>query len=301
MYRKTFIRFVSLVFFTFQHDLAKDLCIPPSGDRYISKRLPVVPFTVLFNVGIYSCFKQCEAYAICLSINFNRIQFMCELNSQKRNETLYLVDDGNFIYKEIPDIFDYRDKRCGNLHCNHFSKCVRTKFKKYVCLAIGCDDSVPVLGNGAIVKQTFSPPLVTFECDRDYTGVGTNNTISCVPGGKWPILSYRCEYSGQTGLLRLENGNSTHEGRVEIYINGQWGTVCDDLWTDTEASVVCKMLGYTGLSTSRSEAYFGKGTGPIWLDNVKCSGSEHLLLECNHNTIGSHNCGHLEDAGVTCK
>ncbi|XP_048770739.1 scavenger receptor cysteine-rich domain superfamily protein-like isoform X2 [Ostrea edulis] len=242
MYRKTFIRFVSLVFFTFQHDLAKDLCIPPSGDRYISKRLPVVPFTVLFNVGIYSCFKQCEAYAICLSINFNRIQFMCELNSQKRNETLYLVDDGNFIYKEIPDIFDYRDKRCGNLHCNHFSKCVRTKFKKYVCLAIG-----------------------------------------------------------QTGLLRLENGNSTHEGRVEIYINGQWGTVCDDLWTDTEASVVCKMLGYTGLSTSRSEAYFGKGTGPIWLDNVKCSGSEHLLLECNHNTIGSHNCGHLEDAGVTCK
>lgn len=57
---------------------------------------------------------------------------------------------------------------------------------------------------------------------------------------------YFIYYQGQTGLLRLENGNSTHEGRVEIYINGQWGTVCDDLWTDTEASVVCKMLGYTG-------------------------------------------------------
>ena len=49
-----------------------------------------------------------------------------------------------------------------------------------------------------------------------------------------------------------------------------------------------------------SFAFFGEGTGPIWLDNVFCTGFESELLECPHNGIGNHNCGHYEDASVKC-
>ena len=52
--------------------------------------------------------------------------------------------------------------------------------------------------------------------------------------------------------------------------------------------------------TFYSSAYFGAGTGPIWLDDLSCSGSELTLLQCSHKGLGSHNCGHYEHVGVRC-
>ncbi|XP_053475652.1 neurotrypsin isoform X1 [Ictalurus furcatus] len=100
--------------------------------------------------------------------------------------------------------------------------------------------------------------------------------------------------------VRLVGGENEREGRVEILVSGQWGTICDDGWTDEDAEVVCRELGYSGVAKARVMAYFGEGHGPIHVDNVKCTGAERSLADCIKQPIGSHDCRHSEDAGVIC-
>ena len=104
------------------------------------------------------------------------------------------------------------------------------------------------------------------------------------------------------GEVRLVNGgNSSCSGRVEIFIQGQWGTVCDDGWGLPDAQVVCRQLGCGRGLSAEARARFGPGQGPIFLDDINCSGNESNLTQCGHRGLGSHNCRHHEDAGVVCE
>ncbi len=87
---------------------------------------------------------------------------------------------------------------------------------------------------------------------------------------------------------------------MEITRNGTWGTICDDSWNIQDANVVCRQLGYDSATDAFSNAYFGQGTGPIYLDDVTCFGSETSLDQCFASEFGQHNCHHFEDAGVRC-
>ncbi|XP_068779591.1 deleted in malignant brain tumors 1 protein-like isoform X1 [Struthio camelus] len=100
--------------------------------------------------------------------------------------------------------------------------------------------------------------------------------------------------------LRLVNGLNRCSGRVELLHEHQWGTVCDDDWSFTDAKVVCQQLGCGMVISAPGSAHFGKGSGPIWLDNVQCSGTEAALSECQAMPWGINNCDHGEDAGVVC-
>ena len=99
--------------------------------------------------------------------------------------------------------------------------------------------------------------------------------------------------------VRLVNGTTEYEGRVEVYHNGEWGTVCDDGWDLYDARVVCRQLGFRPIAVLKS-AHYGEGSGEIWLDDVDCVGNEFIIENCAHNGWGNHNCYHYQDAGVIC-
>ncbi|CAI8029058.1 Galectin-3-binding protein, partial [Geodia barretti] len=104
------------------------------------------------------------------------------------------------------------------------------------------------------------------------------------------------------GDLRLVGGNTEYEGRVEVCVSQEWSTVCRDGWDITDATVVCNQLrlsNNTGYLVRYAYDY-GIGRGPIFLNDVDCSGDEERLIDCEHNEISVRDCDHFQDAGVYC-
>ena len=100
--------------------------------------------------------------------------------------------------------------------------------------------------------------------------------------------------------IRLAGTSSQKQGRVEVYHNGEWGTVCDDGWDNTDATVVCRQLGFYSSVRAYGSAPYGQGTGPIWLSRLSCFGYESSLFECGQLSVTTKNCTHSDDAAVTC-
>ncbi|ELU11585.1 hypothetical protein CAPTEDRAFT_135691, partial [Capitella teleta] len=99
--------------------------------------------------------------------------------------------------------------------------------------------------------------------------------------------------------VRLVDGNSENQGRIEMFHSGEWGTVCDDGFGLQAALVVCRSMGYNH-GYHYGDARFGEGSGNIWLDGVDCDGDEDSIEQCDHNEWVHHDCNHSKDAGVAC-
>ncbi|VDI68326.1 Hypothetical predicted protein, partial [Mytilus galloprovincialis] len=168
----------------------------------------------------------------------------------------------------------------------------------------------------AIVQDFFCPGYSNSNGVDDCTGrkLGTNNYCTYklyIECDSSPITTeesvttslYSVDTSGSYTNVRLVGGNYYWEGRVEIYHNGAWGTICDDNFDTNEAKVICTMLGYNryGSVTAYGSAAFGEGRGSIMLDDLQCNGYESDISHCASNGWNHHNCGHGEDASVSCR
>ncbi|RDD39051.1 Fibrillin-2 [Trichoplax sp. H2] len=109
-----------------------------------------------------------------------------------------------------------------------------------------------------------------------------------------------CEFVGE-GTIRLVGGQYADSGRLEIYHNNMWGTVCSDYFHKADANVVCRQLDFNLGAANYGNYHGSSSTGPIWLSNLHCKGNEMYLKECRHNGWGVHNCGHDKDISVTCR
>ena len=98
------------------------------------------------------------------------------------------------------------------------------------------------------------------------------------------------------GDLRLRDGAADSSGRLEVYLGGRWGDVCDDGFGDEEGAVACRQLGYSGFVRRMVAPEYGSGV--FLMDDVVCTGSENSLIDCRYARVS--NCLYFEAFGISC-
>uniref|UniRef100_A0A8D0Z0J0 SRCR domain-containing protein n=1 Tax=Sus scrofa TaxID=9823 RepID=A0A8D0Z0J0_PIG len=169
-----------------------------------------------------------------------------------------------------------------------------------VCRQLGCGPAV-----SAPPGAHFGPGLGRILLDSVHCS-GEESHLALCAHDAW--FTHNCGHEEDAGAIcsgawmavRLVDGTGRCSGRVEVLVQGTWGTVCDDLWDLAEATVVCRQLQCGQAVAAPTGAHFGAGSGKIVLDDVQCVGSESHLGQCMPRGGAGHNCGHLEDASVIC-
>ena len=124
--------------------------------------------------------------------------------------------------------------------------------------------------------------------------------IVCNPKTLSKLNVIICVFRSGNKKVRLAGSIIPLEGRVEVYHQGEWGTVCSNGWSshDKNKDVVCRELGF---AQARAFNHEYPGTGTVWLDGVECSGNEDTITDCGQKTIGDNMCSHDQDVTVQCK
>ncbi|XP_026101687.1 scavenger receptor cysteine-rich type 1 protein M130-like, partial [Carassius auratus] len=172
----------------------------------------------------------------------------------------------------------------------------RQYFSKWGTL--GCGSVLNFYSSSSSSPEHSHECVTGFQCSGSEAHLGncsSPRTLSC---SSTQQLSITCIGRGS---IRLVGSGGDCAGRLEVFHNGSWGTVCDDSWDIKDAHVVCRQLQCgVALSNQPVPAWFGPGSGPIWLDEVECEGNETSLWSCSSPGWGKHDCQHKKDVGVVC-
>merc|ERR1712126_57214 len=120
--------------------------------------------------------------------------------------------------------------------------------------------------------------------------------------------------SGVVPVRLINNGvNGGKHGRLEVFVNGVWGTVCNDynIKDDNQpdnnvAQVVCRMLNFSGGRLVYGSDFGEFDGAPITVENLQCQGNEADISECRMTWFGKdprtdlNDCHHGEDIGIEC-
>ncbi|XP_067883816.1 scavenger receptor cysteine-rich type 1 protein M130-like [Heterodontus francisci] len=140
---------------------------------------------------------------------------------------------------------------------------------------------------------------------ENYRCRGNETRLWDCPVSSWEQFS--CSHENDASVictdenwsLRLTNGASHCDGRVEIYYTGSWGRLQDRHWTLNDANVVCTKLGCGEATASYNYSKDGKSEGPVWVNDVQCEGNELQLQNCSLFTLNSSLTDSM-DVGVLC-
>uniref|UniRef100_A0A8C1VBU6 SRCR domain-containing protein n=1 Tax=Cyprinus carpio TaxID=7962 RepID=A0A8C1VBU6_CYPCA len=169
-----------------------------------------------------------------------------------------------------------------------------------LCRQLNCGIAVSVVGSDWFGEGSGEIWADVFDCD------GNETKLSECSISSWSRAE--CSHRRDVGVIcsgrrsiRLVGSGGDCAGRLEVFHSGSWGTVCDDSWDIKDAHVVCRQLQCgVALSNQQVPAWFGPGSGPIWLDEVECEGNEMSLWSCSSPGWGKHDCQHKDDVGVVC-
>ncbi|NXQ67649.1 C163A protein, partial [Quiscalus mexicanus] len=184
----------------------------------------------------------------------------------------------------------------GSVCSNHMSLLTAAT----MCKHLGCGDGGGIATDFKYGRGSGPTWLDHIECTEEHSSLWQCQSDPWDPQS----CSNRAEETHITCTdrekLRVMGGEDECSGRVEMWHQGSWGTICDDTWDMADANVVCRQLGCGSAVSALSEAAFGEGTGPIWLEKVHCKGTELSLWDCPAKPLFGKNCDHKEDAAVNC-
>ncbi|XP_052771199.1 scavenger receptor cysteine-rich domain superfamily protein-like [Mya arenaria] len=197
------------------------------------------------------------------------------------------------------DLMSFSKLRCADddyhiRNCYH-STCYYCSLSQTVSLL--CSECEPPKEDGEVTYST-NGTIATVHCHFEY--LPDDPVIECIDGN-WSQNGV-CDFYGPTlniSSVRLVDGDGIYEGRVEIEVNGTYGTICDSLFDLDDAEVICKTYNRSfGAAYYFTGARFGKGSGPIHIDRLFCGKLDTSLFQCPYHSIGF--CDHSRDVSLVC-
>ncbi|XP_033110872.1 scavenger receptor cysteine-rich domain superfamily protein-like [Anneissia japonica] len=188
---------------------------------------------------------------------------------------------------------------------NHNNTDWELKEADVVCRSLGFETAYDAVTDGRFGDgQSRSYSMIDVKCEGHETSL--ESCVYEIATSKYdssqgkPAVGVVCgSKNGNDGDVRLVDGKSANEGRLEIYYYGKWGSLCMDGWKSNAVQVACKQMGYPSANATINPIPGSDGQ-PIHLDDVICSGDEEGLSECQHEDWGIHTCSHSQDVAIKC-